>query len=133
MTREQELLVRKALGRLDLARQLIAQIPMSQAMIDAIAHETYYAMLHIADAFLRGEGIRRNTHGGIISAFGEHFVKQKRIPAQYHRYLIAGKGTRETADYHIESAVTLSDAQQQLAHAIEFLELARGQLGDLPS
>jgi uncharacterized protein (UPF0332 family) len=90
-------------------------------------------MLHVADALLRGEGVRRNSQRGIIAAFGEYFAKPGRVPSQFHRHLIDAKDVREAADYDMRPEVSLSDARERLAQAVEFLELARRQLGDLPA
>ena len=133
MTADQALLLQKAQGRIELARQLADQTPISQTAIDTIAYHAYYAMLHIADAFLQGEGIIRNSHSGIQSAFGEHFAKTQRLPPHFHRYLIEARGMRESADYRPKPTVTMPGAREQLAHANEFLEMARNELGEIPS
>ena len=131
MTPDQALLLQKARGRIELARQLADQTPASQAAVDTVAYHAYYAMLHIADAFLRGEGIIRNSHSGIQSAFGEHFAKTQRLAPQFHRYLIEARGMRESADYRPKPTVTMPGAREQLAHAVEFLALAREKLGEI--
>lgn len=130
MTADQALLMQKAEGRIELARQLASQSPISQTAIDTIAYHAYYAMLHVADAFLLGEGICRNSHSGIQAAFGEHFAKTGRIPPEFHRYLIVARGLRESADYRPRATVTFLGAQEQLDHAARFLELGRRELGE---
>lgn len=129
MTPDQALLLQKARGRIEMATQLAEQTGPSQTVIDTIAYHSYYAMLHIADAFLRGEGIIRNSHSGIQSEFGEHFAKTLRLPTQFHRYLIVARGIRESADYQPRPKVTMAAAQEQLARAIEFMALAERELG----
>jgi uncharacterized protein (UPF0332 family) len=132
MTPDQALLLQKARGRIELAQQLASQTPVPQTAIDTIAYHAYYAMLHIAAAFLQGEGIIRNSHSGIQAAFGEHFAKTQRLAPEFHRYLIVARGMRESADYRPRPTVTMSGVQEQLAHALEFLELARKELGEIP-
>lgn len=132
MTSDQTLLLQKARGRIELARQLAVLTPISQTTIDTIAYHAYYAMLHMADAFLQGQGIIRNSHSGIQAAFGEHFAKTQRLPPQFHRYLIVARGLRESADYRPRATVTMPGAREQLDHAVEFLELARRELGEIP-
>jgi len=131
VTEEQQLLIQKAREQVEFARQLAAQTALSQPAIDAIAHNAYYAMLHLADALLRGEGIIRNSHGAIVAAFGEHLAKPGRVPREVHRYLIDAKDARETADYQVRRKITLPSAREHLAHAEDFLDLDRRLLGEV--
>ena len=41
----------------------------------AAATRAYYAMFHAATAILAVKGIKRSSHHGILSAFGEYLVK----------------------------------------------------------
>ena len=42
---------------------------------DSCASRCYYAMFFLAEAALLTKGLRASSHKGVISLFGEHFVK----------------------------------------------------------
>jgi uncharacterized protein (UPF0332 family) len=44
-------------------------------------------MFYVAQAFLLGDGLAFSKHSAVISAFGQHFTKTGRAPADFHRYL----------------------------------------------
>ena len=48
---------------------------MSDGDYDSCASRCYYAMFSIAQAALLTKGLRASSHKGVISLFGEHFVK----------------------------------------------------------
>ncbi|MDX2032339.1 MAG: HEPN domain-containing protein [Blastocatellia bacterium] len=119
MTTEQEALLRKARSSMAAAR-LLAE----QAYYDFSISRAYYAMFYVAQAFLEGEGLSFSKHAAVIAAFGQHFAKTGRIPAEYHRYLIESAQRRNVGDYDIQSELTKADADEQLVRAEEFLRLA---------
>jgi uncharacterized protein (UPF0332 family) len=51
-------------------------------------------MFYIAEAFLLGEGLTFSSHSAVIAAFGREFAKTKRLPVEYHRYLINAQEKR---------------------------------------
>ncbi len=42
----------------------------------------YYAMFYAASALLASKGITRSRHSGVLSAFGEQFVRTGLIPSR---------------------------------------------------
>ena len=61
-----------------------AQLLLDGSRSAATVTRAYYAMFHAAAALLLQRNITRSSHHGIISAFGEHFVKPGHINARYH-------------------------------------------------
>jgi uncharacterized protein (UPF0332 family) len=59
-----------------------------------------------------------------LPAFGQRFSKTGRVPAEFHRYLIEGQDSRNIGDYGIQPTLSSEDAEEQIAHAEEFLQLA---------
>ena len=47
----------------------------------------YYAMFYAATALLASKDIARSKHSGVISAFGEYFVKTGLVETEYARIL----------------------------------------------
>ena len=83
MTEDQEELLLKAQQSL-----AAAQLLLGNDYTDFAASRAYYAMFYAAEALLEGDGLSFSSHSGVISAFGREFARTKRVPAQFHRYLI---------------------------------------------
>lgn len=89
-------------------------------------------MFYVAQAFLSGEGLSFSKHSAVIAAFGQHFAKTGRVPAEYHRYLIESEQLRNVGDYDVHTGLTENDATNQLNRAEDFLSLAEQFIGPLP-
>lgn len=56
-----------------------AQVLLDHDRLAAVVTRAYYAMFHAATAALLGEDVRRSSHRGLLSVFGERLVKTDRI------------------------------------------------------
>lgn len=128
MTEEQAALLKRAQESLDGARLL-----RQNGFFNIAVSRAYYTMFYVAEALLAGEGLSFSKHAGVIAAFGQHFAKTGRVSAEFHRYLIEGQDKRNTGDYDIGVNLSAEQAAQQIAHAEEFIELARKLLGEPPA
>jgi uncharacterized protein (UPF0332 family) len=81
-------------------------------------------MFYLAEALLLEIGIARSKHSGVIAAFGENIAKPGIPATEFHRYLIEGQDSRNVADYAYTSAMSRSDAEEQVLRAREFLKAA---------
>jgi len=124
---EQIALLRKAAESLR-AAELLA----TNELFDLAASRAYYTMFYVAEAFLLNEGLTFSSHAAVISAFGRDFARTGRVPVEFHRYLIDAQDLRNQGDYDIDSAITEAEANQLIAQAEQFLELAERLLGDFP-
>jgi uncharacterized protein (UPF0332 family) len=124
---EQIALLRKAAESLR-AAELLA----TNELFDLAASRAYYPMFYVAEAFLLNQGLTFSSHAAVISAFGRDFARTGRVPVEFHRYLIDAQDLRNQGDYDIDSAITEAEANQLIAQAEQFLELAERLLGDLP-
>ena len=127
MTPEQRGLLQKAQRSLQAAKLL-----NQDDLVEFAAARAYYTMFYVAQAFLLGEGRAFSTHAGVISAFGQQFIRTERIPKVFHRYLIAAERIRLQGDYDIDLDLTRETAAEQIAQAEEFLALAQ-QMIENPS
>ena len=93
------------------------------------ASRAYYGMFYAAEAILLEKGITSAKHGGVHSAFGEHFVKTGLVPREYHRYLLRGLEVRHAADDGKSKTVTPEEAAVQLSNAEKFAALADQIIG----
>ena len=127
MTPQQAALVNKAQRSLRAARLL-----QEKGFHGYAASRAYYTMFYVAEAFLQAEGLTFSKHSAVIAAFGQHFARPGRVPAEFHRHLIDAEDLRKVADYHTPLHVSEHDAEEQIAWAEKFLELAERLIGPLP-
>jgi uncharacterized protein (UPF0332 family) len=97
------------------------------------ASRAYYTMFYIAEAFLEGKGLSFSKHSAVIAAFGQHFAHTGEVPAEFHRFLLAGQEVRHVADYGPFRKVTPTRAYEQITRAERFMELAAQLIGAVPS
>lgn len=60
---------------------------------------TYYAMFYCAQAAMLTKELSFSSHKGVISAFGEHFVKTGIFPKEMGRELNRAFEKRQVGDY----------------------------------
>ena len=92
----------------------------------------YYAMFHVAEAFLENEGMSFSKHASVIAAFGRYAARAGKVPVELHRYLLDAQKVRLKGDYGPRRAVTAEQAEEQIGWAEEFLEEAQRHFGPLP-
>lgn len=95
------------------------------------ASRAYYAMFYVAEAFLEGEGMSFSKHSGVIAAFGQHFAHPGKVPVEFHRHLLEAQDLRLAGDYDPSDAVTNEQAEEQINHAQQFLDVAQKLIGEL--
>jgi uncharacterized protein (UPF0332 family) len=127
MTEEQQELLYQARDSLEAAKWL-----MKGDYPGYSAARAYYAMFYIAEAFLEGDELSFSRHTAVIAAFGREFAHKKRVPIEFHRYLIEAQEVRHSGDYGERQAVNFEQAQVQINRAKEFLDLAEKLIGQLP-
>jgi uncharacterized protein (UPF0332 family) len=52
-----------------------AEAALASGDYDSCVSRCYYAMFFMAEASLLTKGLRASSHKGVLSLFGEHFVK----------------------------------------------------------
>jgi uncharacterized protein (UPF0332 family) len=117
---EQQQLLEKAKESL-LAAQLLA----NNNLLAFATARAYYSMFYIAQAFLLGENLTFSSHSAVIAAFGKTFIKTKRLPVEYHRYLIDAQEQRTDADYSLTPNITSKKAQDIIEKAQRMLDFAQ--------
>lgn len=71
---------------------------------------------------LLGDNLAFSSHSAVISAFGVQFAKTKRLPPQFHRYLIDAAQTRTEGDYSTARKITAGEAFEVISQAKEFIQ-----------
>jgi hypothetical protein len=108
-----------------------ALILLKNDRFDDVVSRAYYAVFHCAQALLASIGVKAETHTGVRSLFGFHFIKTKKMAKIYSRYLKNLKDDREVGDYGIYSLIDEADAKNAIIEAQEFLKETKRLLGVL--
>lgn len=123
MKNEQKLLLEKAQESLRASKILLEnQLP------DFAVARAYYTMFYIAEAFLLKQDLTYSSHSAVIAGFGREFAKTKRIPVEYHRYLIEAQQKRTEADYNLKPNITLQEAENIIKKAQNMLDFANSNI-----
>lgn len=93
-----------------------------------VVSRAYYAMFYAATAALGHEGLWRNTHQGVISAFGERFVKPGYVEPEYGRLLHSAFSARLRGDYEPGVAFDEAYIRELIDDATDFVARVRRML-----
>ena len=84
---------------------------------------SYYAMFHMAKALVLCEGKDAKTHKGLLSLFGQEFVKTGEIEKYVGNLIKELQEARVRSDYEYEFIPLEQDAQGALDDAKEFTQV----------
>ena len=110
--------------KLEVARELL-----DLSRFDDAVSKAYYVMFYSAKAALLAVDVDLRRHSGVVSQFGQSFVKGGYADRRYSRILARAMQAREASDYDPRTRASRQDAQQAVADAEAFLEKAREILG----
>jgi uncharacterized protein (UPF0332 family) len=105
-----------------------AKILYDQDIDDAAISRAYYAVLYTAKALLLSKNLVYRKHSGVISAFGEHFVKTGLIDRKYHEIFIRAFSMRSIADYDPMAEIPDEDVKCLFEDVADFIEQVRKYL-----
>ncbi len=100
-----------------------AELLLKEGLYGFSASRSYYAMFYLAEALLAQEGLTFSSHGEVISTFGRHFAKTKRLDPKLHRYLLDAFRERQIGDYEASATVTRETAEAPIGQAKEFFTI----------
>ncbi len=83
---------------------------------------TYYAMFYSAQAMLLTKNLSFSSHKGVISAFGEQFVKTSIFPKEMGRELNKAFEKRQLGDYEYTFVIAKREAEEILENGEKFIE-----------
>jgi len=83
---------------------------------------SYYAMFYSAQAALLTKKLSSSSHKGVISAFGEHFVKTGTFPKEMGRELNRAFEKRQIGDYEYRFVISKEEAKAILESGKNFAE-----------
>ncbi len=89
---------------------------------DSVVSRTYYAMFFITEALLLTKNLAPKSHSGLISLFGEHFVKTQIFSKEMGRQLNRAYDKRLMGDYGTSIVINKNEAQELLNIGQNFIE-----------
>jgi len=98
-----------------------ADLLLENEDFDSSVSRSYYAMFYATEALLMTKNLKFSSHKGVISAFGQHFVKTGLFPNEIRRKLQKAFDERQRSDYSFQPGVNQEDARPILLDAREFV------------
>jgi uncharacterized protein (UPF0332 family) len=95
---------------------------------DSCVSRCYYAMFFMAEAALLTKGLTASSHKGVISKFGEHFVKTKILERELGKALNDAYDKRLVGDYGVGFTVSNQQAKDLLETARNFVQKLKNHL-----
>jgi len=97
-----------------------AKILLEEKDYESSVSRTYYAMFYSAQALLLLKGLSFSSHKGVISAFGEHFVKTGIFSKEMGRELNRAFEKRQLGDYEHTFVISKEEAEELLISGNKF-------------
>ncbi|MDH5186610.1 MAG: HEPN domain-containing protein [candidate division WOR-3 bacterium] len=95
---------------------------------DSCVSRCYYAMFLMAEAVLLTKGLSASSHKGVISLFGEHFIKTEVFEKDFGKTLNDAYDERLVGDYEIGFKITKEVAKELLEKAQNFVQKLKNYL-----
>ncbi len=99
-----------------------SRILLEEDDYESSVSRAYYAMFYTAEAVLLTKNLSFSSHKGVISAFGEHFVKTGIFPRDMGRELTRAFEKRQLGDYEYTFVITEDEAEEVLDKSKDFVE-----------
>lgn len=99
-----------------------AELLLKDGDYESSVSRAYYAMFYCAQATLLTKKLSFSSHKGVISAFGEHFVKTGIFPKEMGKELNRAFEKRQVGDYEYTFVISQDEAEQMLQSGKEFVE-----------
>lgn len=97
-----------------------------------VVSRAYYAMFHAAQAALATQNVKMpKRHSGVISLFGEKFVKTGRLEKKFADNLSRAFRLRQMADYEISVEFEKSSVEELIKNAEGFIQSIKTLLHSL--
>ncbi len=98
-----------------------AEVLLVDGDYDSCVSRCYYAMFFLVEAILLTKGLKASSHKGVISIFGEHFIKTGILRKELGRALNDTYDSRQIGDYAIGFMITKDEAESRLEKARNFV------------
>lgn len=99
-----------------------AELLIADGDNESAVSRLYYAMFYCAEAALLTKDLSYSSHKGVLSGFGEHFVKTGIFERQMGRNLNLAFEKRQLGDYEYTFVFESDEVQQLLENAQAFTD-----------
>ena len=98
-----------------------AELLLEEGDYESSVSRTYYAMFYSVEALLLTRGLSFSSHRGVISAFGEYFIKTGLFPREMGRELNRAFEKRQLGDYGYTFVISREEAKEILDSGKRFV------------
>lgn len=98
-----------------------ARDAFSLGYYDVAVGRAYYAIFSAMRSLLALKRLDSKSHKGVIMLFGQHFIKEKMFPKDFHRIITEAKDIREKAEYGDFVKVPKEVALRHITNAEQFV------------
>lgn len=109
----------------------VAEKIFKDGYYDFAVSRAYYGMFYAAEALLLTRKLAFSKHSGVVSAFGQYFVKTNQFPAIMHANFRKAFDKRAKGDYSLEK-VGKEEAQEIISQAKDFVGKIENYINNLP-
>ena len=99
-----------------------AELLIKEEDFESSVSRSYYAMFYSAEALLLTKDLSFSSHGGVISGFGEHFIKTNIFSKEMGRELNRAFEKRQLGDYEYTFVFSEKEAMDILENGREFVD-----------
>jgi len=99
-----------------------AELLLKERDYESSVSRAYYAMFYCVQALLLTKNLSFSSHKGVISAFGEYFVKTGIFEKEMGRELNRAFEKRQLGDYEYTFVISKEEAQAILKSGKQFLK-----------
>lgn len=99
-----------------------AELLLKEGDYESSVSRTYYAMFYSTQAVLLTKNLSFSSHKGVISAFGEHFIKTAVFQKEMSKELNRAFEKRQLGDYEYTFVITEEEAEQTLENGKKFID-----------
>ncbi|MEA3431194.1 MAG: HEPN domain-containing protein [bacterium (Candidatus Stahlbacteria) CG08_land_8_20_14_0_20_40_26] len=99
-----------------------AEILLKERDYESSVSRAYYAMFYSAQAVLLTKNLSFSSHKGVISSFGEHFIKTGIFQKEMGRELNRAFEKRQIGDYEYKFVISKEEAEEILVDGKKFVE-----------
>lgn len=100
-----------------------AEILIQEEDFESSVSRAYYAMFYSVQAMLLTKNLSFSSHKGVLSAFGEHFIKSGVFSREMGRELNRAFEKRQIGDYEYTFVISKEEADQVLENGKRFVDV----------
>jgi len=107
-----------------------SKLLLDEGDYESSVSRSYYAMFYAVEAILLTKELSYSSHKGVISGFGEHFIKTNIFPKEMGRELNRAFEKRQLGDYEHTFVISKDEAEDMHDQCKEFIQRIEFYLRD---